>query len=325
MRVLVTGANGLLGHHVVMELLKQHHAVQIIVRSKNNLHFDLKRVTIFEGNFTDYTFLLQAARGCDAIIHIAAVTATNLLKLEDYRDVNVLGVGQVIKVADELSINKIVYISSSNTIGYGNKQLVAVERFSIQYPFSESFYAQSKVEAEQLMIEASGKPRRHVIIINPAFMIGAYDTKPSSGKLLLMGYRKGLLFVPKGGKSFVPVRDVAVAVCNALKVGHNGDRYLASGINLSFKEYYTLQKKVGGYSQVIFELPDFLLLAIGLTGDLIREFGIKTDLCSMNLKQLIIREYYNNRKAQDELNLPQTNLEVAVKEAIDWFKKTDRL
>ena len=55
-------------------------------------------------------------------------------------------------------------------------------------------------------------------------------------------------------------------------------------------------------------------------GDLIRFLGIKTELCSMNLKQLMIREYYSNAKAKSELTLPETNIKIAIKEAIDWFK-----
>jgi len=321
MKVLVTGANGLLGHHVVMELLNRQHTVHILVRSRKDIFFDLCSTQVFEGNFTDYTCLYQAAKGCDAIIHIAAVTAADLLSLEDYRAVNVAGTALVIRVADELKISRIVYISSANTIGFGNEQQAGDERFSIQYPFTESFYARSKAEAEQLMTEASIKPDKHVVIINPTFMLGSYDTKPSSGKLMIMGYRHSLMMTPKGGKNFVPVHDVATTVCNALVMGRNGERYLASGINLSFKEYYTLQKQVGNYRQHIIELPGFLLILMGIAGDVIRKAGIRTSLCTMNLRQLMIREYYSNNKAVSELNLPQGDIKTAIKEAIDWFKE----
>ena len=320
MNVLVTGANGLLGHHVVMELLKQQHAVHILVRSQRKIHFDLKQVTVTEGLFTDHDTLTRAARGCDAIIHIAAVTATDLLKYEDYSSINVDGAGQVIKVGEELNIPGLVYVSSANTIGFGNEQQAGDERSTLQYPFTASFYARSKAQAEQLMFKASAKPGRHVIIVNPTFMLGAYDVKPSSGKLLLMGYKHRVMFVPKGGKNFVPVHDVAVAVCNALTMGRNGERYLASGIDLSFKEYYNLQKEVGKYKQMIIELPDILLLSVAKAGDLLRRLGMKTELCTMNLRQLLIREYYSNRKAITELNMPQTGMLVAIQEAIDWFK-----
>jgi len=321
MNVLVTGANGLLGHHVVMELLNQHHGVHIIVRSKKNIFFDLNAVHVVEGDFTDYYTLLQAASHCNAIIHIAAVTATDLLKYDDYRSVNVAGTALVLRIASELNIHRIVYISSANTVGYGNEQLPGDERFNIQLPFTESLYAQSKAESETLMVEASQKANRHVVIINPTFMIGSYDTKPSSGKLILMGYKRKLLFIPGGGKNFVSVRNVAIAACNALTQGRNGERYLASGVNLSFKKYYTLQQEVGRYSQHIIILPDLVLVVLGKIGDVVRMMGIKTDLCSMNLKQLIIREYYTNAKARNELNLPDTDIKPTIKEAIDWFKE----
>ena len=321
MKVLVTGANGLLGHQVVFILQKMNLEVNIIVRSTKNIHFDIKSVEVFEGNFNHYQTLKTAAEGCDAIIHIAAVTATDLLLYEDYSQINVDASAQLIRVANELNINKLLYVSTANTIGFGAEYKLATENDLIQFPFSESFYAQSKAEAEKLFVEASLLPNRHVIIINPTFMIGAYDAKPSSGKLMLMGYRKPLMFTPKGGKNFVPVSDVATAICNALTHGRNGQRYLAAGKNLSFKEFYTLQKQMGNYKQTVIQLPDFLLLVIGKIGDLVRKCGAKTELCSMNLRQLIVREYYSNEKAKAELFMPQTDLGIAISEAICWFRE----
>ena len=63
MRILVTGANGLLGHHVVMELLERNEQVSIIVRSTANIYFNLQRVHIFKGDFTDYETMKKAANG----------------------------------------------------------------------------------------------------------------------------------------------------------------------------------------------------------------------------------------------------------------------
>ncbi len=220
-----------------------------------------------------------------------------------------------------MNINNIVFVSSSNTIGYGNKQQPSDESHIMEFHFTDSFYAQSKMEAEQIFIAASKKANQHIVIVNPTFMIGAYDPKPSSGKLLTMGYRRLLMFVPKGGKNFVAVKNVADLICNALTFGRNGERYLASGINLSFNEYYSLQKQVGNYRQYLIELPDIVLILIGKLGDIFRKFGIRTEVCSMNLRQLLIREYYSNQKARTEIKLEETDLKIAVKEAIEWFKK----
>ncbi len=320
MKVLVTGANGLLGHHVVFELLKRNHAVRIIVRSTKSIYFDLNSVDVFVGNFNDSNLLKQAADGCDGIIHMAAVTDTKLLHYEDYQKINAAGAMVITSIATEKNINNLVFVSTANTIGYGKPNQPADETFPIEFPFSNSFYAQSKVEAEKIFLEASKQPNKHIVIINPTFMIGAYDSKPSSGKLILMGYKKRLMFTPKGGKNFVAVKDVAMATCNALTLGRNGEQYLVSGINLSFAEFYKIQKQTGNYKQVLITIPNYLLNIIGRTGDLVRRLGIKTELCSMNLRQLMIQEYYLNQKAKTELNLPKTELEIAINESIEWFK-----
>lgn len=321
MKVLVTGANGLLGHHVVMKLQEMNHEIRLILRGERQLYFDRKNVEIFIGSFTVYEALLKAASGCDAIIHMAALTDMGLLHYEDYRKVNTDGAANVIRVADELNINRLVFVSTANTIGHGSPEKPADETSTMTFPFSESFYARSKAEAEKLFLKASEKPGKQVVIVHPTFMVGAYDTKPGSGKLLLMGYRKPLLFIPKGGKNFVRAENVAVAVCNALTMGRNGQKYLASGINLSFKGFYDLQKRVSGYRQFCILLPDLFLKIVGKAGDLLRKSGIKTEICSMNLNQLMVKEYYSNRKAGTELAMPPTNIEKAIHEAIDWMNR----
>lgn len=325
MKILVTGANGLLGHHVVMQLLEKQYDVTVIVRSRKKIFFDLTKVSVVESSFTNEESLRTAAQNCDAIIHIAAVTATNLVRYTDYKRVNVDGSALILKVANELNIKNIVFVSTANTIGYGTIHHLSDERAGIEYPFSESFYAQSKVEAEKLFVQAAKSVDNHIVIINPTFMIGAYDVKPSSGKLMLMGYRRKWMFVPKGGKNFVATADVATAVCNALTDGKSGERYLASGVNLTFKEFYEIQSRVGGYKQKVIVLPDLLLELAAKFGDLLQKLGIKTDLCSRNINQLLICEYYGNAKAQKVLRMSVTPIDRAIKEALYWFQKNGKI
>lgn len=319
MNVLVTGANGLLGHHVVMELKKRDLGIKIIVRSIKNIHFDLEGIEVITGSFTNYENLRTAAEGCGAIIHIAAATALDYSQYSDYESININATKQLLEIASELNINTIVYISTANTIGYGTKKRFANENNEIQSPFSSSFYAKSKLVTEKLF--QSHAKDKHMVIINPTFMVGSYDTKPSSGKLLLMGFGRRLMFIPGGGKNFVAVKDVAVACCNALTMGVSGERYLAAGTNLSFKKFYKIQSKVGRYHQKIIKIPDFLLLILAFFGDIISFFKIKTSLTTTNLKQLMIKEYYNNTKVRKELQMPVTPIDQAIEEAIIWFKQ----
>ncbi len=325
MKILVTGANGLLGHHVVMQLLEKQHDVTIIVRSRKRIFFDLEKVTVVEGSFTNEDILRRAAQNCEAIIHIAAITATNLLRYSDYKRVNTDGSALILKICNELNIRNIVFVSTANTIGYGTIHHLSDERAPIEFPYIDSFYAQSKVEAEKLFIAAAKNTDNHIVIINPSFMIGAYDVKPSSGKLMLMGYKRKFMFVPNGGKNFVATSDVATAVCNALTEGKSGERYLATGINLRFKEFYEIQSSVGGYKQKVFIIPDLLLELAAKLGDLLRILGIRTEICSRNINQLTICEYYGNNKVTKILRMPVTPIDRAIKEALYWFQKNGKI
>lgn len=317
MKILVTGANGLLGHHVVTQLLSNHHDVNIVVRSTVNIHFDLKKVNCVQGNFTDKETMIKAISGCDAVIHIAAVTDMNICDYQTYHTVNVEATKQLLEIAKEYHIKSFIYVSSANTIGYGNKGSLAAENLPFAYPFTKSHYAKSKFEAEKIVRNYAHF--FHAIIINPTFMIGSYDTKPSSGQLVLMAYKKPLLLIPSGGKNFVAVEDVATACCNALTMGKSGENYLAAYINLSFKDYFQLQKTIGNYRQCMIVLPDIFMKLIGYFGDLLVLLKIKVSFHSRNINQLLINEYYTYAKAKKELLMPETPVENAIQSALAWF------
>ena len=249
-------------------------------------------------------------QSCDAVIHIAAVTDTHLISYQKYKNINVDATKQLLEIAEELLIKKVVFVSSANTIGFGSVDNIADENLPFAYPFTKSLYAKSKFEAEKLVIDfAKSSDDHHAIIINPTFMIGAYDTKPSSGQMVKMGYKKRFLLIPSGGKNFVAVEDVAVACCNALAMGKSAERYLASHINLSFKTYFEIQSRVGNYQQNILILPDSIMKSVGFLGDFLQFFKIKVSFCSRNINQLLIQEYYTNAKAKEALQMPETPIE----------------
>ena len=320
MSVLITGGNGLLGHNTILRLLSEGHVVHAIVRKSESLLVQHDNLHIFEGSFLNYDSLLLAAKGCEAIIDIAAATDMSL-PYSQFEKVNVGGSRNVITVARALDRKRIVYVSTLNTIGYGTSEQLADESFPMQYPFTSSYYAITKAMAENLFLEEAKHEGRHIVIINPGFMIGGYDTKPSSGQLLLMAYRKPIMLVPQGGKCFVHVQDVALAVVNALTMGRNGEKYIVGVYNKSLMEFYRLQKQVCGYRQLLVPIPYLLTNIVGLFGDILRKIGIHTQVCSINTKQLCVREYYSNAKAKAELKMSETPLERAISDNICWLKR----
>ena len=324
MKVLLLGGNGFLGQNVLRRLLDEGHSVVLIVR--HNAH-DFKelantdgtdKLSVIQGTFLDAATLSQAAQGCEAVVNCTGTTDMGLLRLEDYLPVNRDGCQRVVETMEYHGIRTLVHVSTANTIGYGTPEKAATETDAMESPFKESFYAQSKLAGEEIVLPAARQhPDWHVVVVNPGFMLGPYDFKPSSGQLLLAGYRKPLMAVPQGGKSFIHVGDAAAAIVNALTLGRHGERYLLTGQNMSLKEFYQLESMVCGYRQRIVTLPNGLVRLAGRIGDLLRLCGWRTQLSTRNVRQLLVREYYDNHHACSELQMPKTPIEDAIKAFFD--------
>ena len=322
--VLLLGASGLLGHNVLRLLLERGERVRVLLRPGSELlpeafpaesslcHFEFSREI-----FSPAT-LLHAAEGCDAVINCAGTTDMSLRRLEDYEPVNRELPARLCHVLEQTGIRTLVHTSTANTIAPGPREHPTDESAPFAAPFDRSLYALSKKAGEEaLLAYAAEHPERRIVIVNPGFMLGPYDPKPSSGTLLLAAWRKRLMAAPHGGKSFLHVRDAATAICNALECGTTG-RYLLTGESLTLKEFYALQAQVCGYRQHFVSLPDPLVRLAGRLGDLIQAFGIRTLLCTRNVRQLLIEEWYDNGKASRELGLPHTPVAEAIRDFFAW-------
>ena len=325
--VLLLGASGLLGHNVLRLLLERGERVRVLLRPGSGLlpeacRFEISREIpspeILRGSLLDYATLLRAAEGCEAIINCAGTTNMALKRLDDFFPVNRDLPLSLTRVLDATGIRTLVHTSTANTIAPGPREHPTDESAPFDAPFDRSLYAISKKGGEQVLLDyAAEHPDRRIVVVNPGFMVGAFDAKPSSGTLLLAAYRRRLMAAPCGGKSFLHVRDAATAICNALTHGGSG-RYLLTGESLTLKEFYALQARVCGYRQRFFTLPSPLVRFAGRLGDLARALGARTMLCTHNVRQLLIEEWYDNAKATRELGLPHTPIEVAIRDFFAW-------
>lgn len=315
--IFITGVTGLLGTNLVNELLDAEYHVTAIARDTTK-YFGKRTENlrlIEKGLFDDYDGHLQ---GVDVVVHIAAVTATNLIEYTEYERVNYLATTRLFTKAEEQKVPLFVFISTANTIGFGSLKNPGVEGNEMRKPFSKHFYAQSKLQAETYLLEQKGEMK--VKILNPTFMIGSNDSKPSSGKLLLMGLDKRVVFYPPGGKSFVPVKDVVNAIIQSFTNGKSQEKYLVSGYNLTYKEFFIKLKTITQQSQVLIPIPKAILLFVGAIGNVLRFFRVKTSLSLDNVKALCVNNYYSNQKSKEELKLAFSSLEDAMRESADYFR-----
>lgn len=319
MLVLVTGANGLLGANTIAVLASMGIRVRGFLRNKNRYPLEpLPGVTLVEGDITEAESVLRAMQGCTHVIHTAALTNQGEFE-EAYYRVNVEGTRHVAEAARQCGVQRVVWVSTANTMGFGTKEQPGHESMPMSNAFSLSPYARSKWLAEQ-WIAQHAKDLDNVTV-NPTFMIGPYDSQPSSGKIIKMAWNKRILWHPPGGKNFVHVQDVAHALVAAMQKGIIGERYLAGNENLSYREFY---KQVAHHTSTRFQLipvPSWLLWLVGKIGDLLRILGIRTALSSANMHILCVQNFYTNVKSIQELNLNYQSTDLAICDAIAWWKK----
>ncbi|WP_128548254.1 NAD-dependent epimerase/dehydratase family protein [Larkinella soli] len=316
--VFVTGAGGLLGTNLVLELLRQGYMVKALLRNPAGFaggsHPNLRLV---RGNL--FEDLRPHLADCRYVVHAAAETGQNVFDYAGYDRTNVAATVQLLRAAHEAGVERFVFVSSANTIGYYSDGIGGTERYPIKPPFTESFYALSKWNAEQEVLKYAD--RMTVSIVNPTFMLGAYDTRPSSGKIILMGLDKWVIFYPPGGKNFVHVRDAASGIVRCLIHGINKERYLLAGENLTYRDFFRkLTALSGGRRPVLVPIPATALRLLGLLGDAARKLRIRTSLSSTNMKILAVRNYYDNRKSVETLGLTYQSLDKAIGEAVSWFR-----
>ena len=314
--VLLLGASGLLGHNVLRVLSERGVPVRVLLRPGTELLFPAPDVV--RGSLLDPDTLLAAAAGCDAIINCAGTTDMRLPRTEDFLPVNRDLPALLCRVLDATGIRTLVHTSTANTVGSGSPGWPADESAPFAAPFDRSPYAISKKAGEDLLLAyAAAHPDRRILIVNPGFMLGPYDAKPSSGALLLAGWRRPLMAAPCGGKSFLHVRDAATAIANALERGAGG-RYLLTGESLSLREFYALQAQVCGYRQRFFTLPTPLVRLAGRLGDLLARLGLRTLLRTHNTDQLLVGEWYDASRARRELAFPATPVADAIRDFFAW-------
>ena len=250
--VLVTGATGLLGSHVVVDLLASGYKVKAMYRSeaRKEVVYRLLRyyfpntcdelangISWFQGEIEDLVDVEDALMGVEKVVHCAALVSFHRRDFWKLFHVNRRGTANILDFAIAAGVKQFVHVSSTAAIGSIGAE-DGVRRESDQWNAGErsSGYALSKYSAEKEVWRAQeeGLP---VSVVNPSLMFGPGNWDESSLKILRT-LKNGLRFYTKGANAFVDVRDVSKAICILLEAELTGERFLIAGNNASFKEFF---------------------------------------------------------------------------------------
>ena len=319
MTTLVTGATGLVGNNVVRMLRDAGETVRVLVRETSDPRplagLDLE---VVRGDVCDTSSVRQAMAGVAQVVHSAAHVHIGWSELELQRSVNVEGTRNVAAAARDAGA-KMVHVSSVDALGLGSKDLPADEDTPREGKLLCS-YVVSKRESEQAFLDEVGHGLEGVIV-NPGFMLGPWDWKPSSGRMLLEVKKRFTPFAPKGGCSVCDVRDVAAGILAALQRGAAGRSYILAGENVSYLDLWKRISAITGGSTPICRAGPLMRILAGRGGDLLGKLtGREPDVNSASVRMSDIYNYYSIARAQQELGYVVRPLEESIAEAWKWFQ-----
>jgi dihydroflavonol-4-reductase len=322
MKICVTGANGFLASNIIRELLAMDHDIIAFVKTGEDISTikDLE-ISIKYGDILDYGSILEALDGCEALIHSAADTATFPTRSEIQYRVNVEGTLNVMNAVLEKRLSKVLHIGTANSFGFGTKEKPGDENTPFSCSGYRLGYIDTKYEAHLKVLELIRSKNLPAVILNPTFMLGPYCGKYGSAQMLLAVKNRKTPGYTKGGRNFVYVKDAAVAIVNALTMGEIGECYILGNENLTYREIFTRMANIAGVKPPGLYIPGFAAKSFGFILETAAKlFRFKP---SLTYRQAVVSQdlnFYSSEKAVRELKLPQTFVDVAIKEAYDWLE-----
>ncbi len=315
--VLVTGADGLLGASLARELLGRGYEVRALVQPGSTSPtldgLDVERVP---GDLLDSgNTLVDAADGCGGVFHCAAIA--DVFAAPELMDaVNVGGTERVLAACVKVRPGRLVFVGSASSHAFGPLAAPGDEGGGFPPAYRGNAYAESKYAAKARVEAAVRDHDLDAVVVCPTFMLGRYDSRPSSGDLIRRFVKGRLRFVSPGGRNFAHAADVAAGAVNALEGGGRGESYILGGENLTYRAFFSLvAEATGGRAPKV--APAAAVRAAGAVGGVLaRVTGRRFVLDTSTARLACLGTYYSSAKAVAGLDLPRTPIRVAIEDAV---------
>jgi farnesol dehydrogenase len=322
-KVLLTGGTGFLGKSVARALAGSGHALRVLARPSSDLSGLPAGVEVARGDVTDGGSMTEAASGCDAVLHMAALVKMWVPDRARFDEVNLGGIRNALAAA-EAAKARLVYTSSFIAIGPAGPAPADETRSHDMRRFRND-YERTKAHADSIAREAAAGGR-DVVILYPGVVYGPGDM--TDGNLVvkmvadhLAGRFPGIVGPGDRLWSYAFVDDVAAAHASALASAQPGSRYFLAGDNVAMTRFFEVLAEVSGTPPPRRHIPYAAASALGYLMYLWAELtGLPPQLTHEVVG--VFREHwaYSSERAIRELGYRPTPLREGLRRTVDWLR-----
>lgn len=321
-RVVVTGASGLLGGNLAAELLTEGHEVVATRRAGTRVaHLEDLTLAWEDADLGSVDALARAFAGAEVVFHCAAQVSVKREVTPEMTAANVTGTANVIEAAIRARVPRLVHTSSVVAVGLSTDGRPCDETATWNFEAEGLLdaYALTKRQAEDVV--AAARDRIDAVIVNPTYMFGPRDARPSSGKLIVDVVRRRVPGFTPGYNNFVDVRAVARGMIAAWRRGRRGERYILAGHDMTYGDVMREIARVAGVAPPRLPVPRPLAWALGKWGDLAERRGKDPLVNGTQIRYAYTDKFrFRSEKAATELGYAPGPLEPAIRDAIAWFR-----
>jgi len=322
MKVFITGATGFVGGHVARAYAAEGASMRLLTRSSSNLAgiAGIAAETVV-GDLRQPEALRSALSGCDVLVHVAADYRLWVRDPEEMYAANVHGTRELLKLAREVGVSRVVYTSSVATMGFKTDATIVDETTPVSLANMIGHYKRSKFLAEQEAISAA-RAGQHVMILNPTTPIGPGDAKPTpTGRILVDFLNRNFPAYVDTGLNLVDVTEVARMHVAALLRGTPGERYILGGENLTLKQILDRLSTMTGLPSPTVKVPHAVAMAFAFYDENFngklrgKEPRATVEAVRMGRKMM----FATSAKSERELGFRILPVYPALRAAVDWF------
>ena len=324
MRVFVTGGTGLLGNNVIRMLRDRGDDVTAVVRNQpEDEVFAGLDIEVRQGKLDDVAFVRDAVAGHDAVIHSAGLIHIGRKRRQESFRVNEGLSATIARACRELRC-KMVHVGTVNTMAIGTPDRPSDEEMAhdgLAGQIDSSYVASKKAGIAAVMDEVGRG--LNAAIVHPGFMLGPYDWKPSSGRMMVEVQKAWRPLAPAGGCSVCDVRDVAAGTIAAIdRDVPAGREFILAGENWTYLKLWTEMARRVGRRPPLKKVGPVPRWIGGLYGDLVSRFGEhEHDLNSTGIAMSSQFHFHDSQRARRELGYTNRPVETTLDDAAEWLRR----